>query len=333
MAVIGRSSQIVLKDSDVLQVPRGELIDGSSFPADVYLRLGESKYVLLARQGDRANLSQLHIAEDVPYFYVVRHEYKNFVGRNISIAGIVIGRNEISNERKTEFIARAAASVFKELEDLGISHESIEHARLVSRCVKILVEAKPDIFAMLTVMANVPGDLLRHSIAVSAVSVMIARGLGWTLQTTMEKLAMGGLLHDIGLKEMPREILEKPRFELTYDQQLLFETHPFRGAEMLKAMPSVTDELIAIVYEHQENAVGQGYPRHLRDVKINPLARIVGLADAFVELTVTSTANPRPRTGPAALEYMETVMGQLYHKPAYQALKKIMTPVKGTKAG
>lgn len=332
MAVIGRSSQIILKDSDVLQVPRGELIDGTSFPADVYLRLGESKYILLARQGDRANLNQLHIADDVSYFYVIRNDYKNFVGRNISIAGIMIGKNEISNDRKTDFVAKAAASVFKELEDLGVSHESIEHARLVSRCVKILVEAKPDIFAMMNVMANVPGDLLRHSIAVSAVSVMIARGLGWTLQTTMEKLAMGGLLHDIGLKEMPREILEKPRMELTYEQLVLYETHPFRGAEMLRAMPSVTDEIIAIVYEHHENSVGQGYPRHLRELRINPLARIVALADAFVELTLATKANPHTRNGEQALHFLETVMGQLYHKPAYQALRSIMLPKKGAKA-
>jgi HD-GYP domain-containing protein (c-di-GMP phosphodiesterase class II) len=62
-----------------------------------------------------------------------------------------------------------------------------------------------------------------------------------------------------------------------------YESHVGRGVDILSKMPSVPAEVIAVAMEHHENALGQGYPRHLRDVKMNPFSKIVALADTFCE--------------------------------------------------
>ncbi len=296
------------------------------FAADVFLRRARDNYILVAREGQRANLDQLHVVENdsIEYLYVRKSDYKNCVAQNVMIAGLLITKEDVSRKQKTHFVSRAVEGVFKEIEHSGASQESIEHARLVASNIRILVEAKTDIAAVVESLASVPGDLLRHSIAVSTVAVMIAHKMGWTLQPTMEKLAMGGLLHDIGLKEIPKDILAKPRHELTYDERVIYESHPFRGAEILRSMPSISDDIISMVYEHHENAIGQGYPRRLRDLRMNPHAKIIALSDAFCELTFGDESTPIPKSPEAALSFIQVTLGQPFNKAAFHALREVL---------
>jgi HD-GYP domain-containing protein (c-di-GMP phosphodiesterase class II) len=317
----------IIKDRDVVSISKQEFIEGAAFPADIFTRISEDKYVLLAHQGDKANFAELSVNRAIDIVFVLRDEYRKCVGQNLTVAGIVVAQKGVSTGKKAEFIAKAAESVFKELEHLGISPESIEHARHVSHNIKLLVESNSDLLDVMSILSSLPGNQMHRSIAVSAVAVMIGQKMGWTVSATLEKLAMGALLRDVGLKELPKELIEKPRHELTQDERLIYETHPFRGAEILRSMPSASDELISIVYEHHETSNGQGYPRRLRDVRLNPLAKVVSLADTFCELTIQNPNNPKTRSPNDAIAYLETTMGQPFNRQAFQALKQLAATV------
>ena len=307
-------------------IHKQSLIGGTNFPADLFIKLSSNSYLLLARQGEAANLSDFSITDkhEVQYLFVRKVEYKNFVGQSIMVAGILMNKAEVSTDRKAVFISNAADSVFHEISELGFSRESLDHAKQVSEKIRMLVEGKMDLFSVMSMLANVPGDLLRHSVAVSAVSVMIAKGMDFTLDANIEKVALGGMLHDIGMKELPTEILEKSRHELSRDEQALYESHAFRGAEIMRTMPSVPDELVSVAYEHHENSIGQGYPRRLRDFRIAPFAKVVAVADTFCDLTLVTGNEPNPRTPTEALLYMEMTLGQPFNKQVFNSLRNIV---------
>ena len=143
----------------------------------------------------------------------------------------------------------------------------------------------------------------------------------WTMNTNLEKLALGALLHDVGMKELPDDILEMPRHAMNREQAAIYESHVYRGVEILRTMPSISDDIIAIVLEHHENAPGQGYPRRIRDFKMNPFARVVALADCFAEVVMKSVNNPNPKNAAAAVGFIEVTLGQPFHKPAFLGLK------------
>jgi HD-GYP domain-containing protein (c-di-GMP phosphodiesterase class II) len=146
---------------------------------------------------------------------------------------------------------------------------------------------------------------------------------------TLEKLALGGLLHDVGLKELPRELLEKSRHLMSAEEVQTYETHVYRGVEILQSMPSVPEEVIAMLFEHHENAIGQGYPRKLRDFKMNPLAKVVALADAFADMTLKNPQNSNIKTPEEAINYIEVTLGQPYNKPTFAALKQVLNMKSG----
>ncbi|WP_415063951.1 HD-GYP domain-containing protein [Bdellovibrio sp.] len=309
---------------DYVAVSRDEFIVGTQVPVDIFLKLSESKYVMILKEGAIVRFDQMHFPEKAEWLYVRKTDYHKCVGQTLTVAGIVLDSDKISQEKKTVFLSKAADSIFKEIEHLGFDHQTLEHSKIVSKSIQTLVENKPDIAAVITMMSNLNDDLIRHSMMVSAISVIIARSMKWTLAQNLEKLALGALLHDVGMKELPDEILEMPRHAMTRDQAAVYESHVYRGVEILRSMPSISDDIIAIVLEHHENAPGQGYPRRLRDIKINPFARVVALADCFSEIVMESPNNPHPKTAPAALQFIEIALGQPFHKPAFAALKQAL---------
>jgi putative nucleotidyltransferase with HDIG domain len=308
---------------DMVAIAADEFVRGTLLPADVFVKLAGGKFVLIARQGTKAELEQMHLSEhlDIAHFYVRKVDFKNCVGQNLTIAGILLSRAELSHEKKAQFLAKTAESVFKELAQVGFTAESLEHAKLISKNVQALVESRPDLGAALELMNGISDDLVRHSMTVAAISIIIAHNVGWKIASTLEKIALGALLHDIGMKELPQDIINKARHEMSYEEQQIYESHPFRGMETLRSMSSIPDDVLAIVYEHHENSIGQGYPRKIRDYKINPLAKVVALANGFVELTMKHVNNSTPRSPLDALAYIETTLGQPYNKAAFMGLK------------
>ncbi|WP_413944554.1 HD-GYP domain-containing protein [Bdellovibrio sp. HCB-162] len=309
---------------DYVAVSRDEFIAGTQVPVDIFLKLSETNYVMILKEGAKVSFDQMHFPEKAEWLYVRRSDYHKCVGQTLTVAGIVIDSDKISEEKKTIFLSKAADSIFKEIEHLGFDHQALEHSKIVSKSIQTLVENKPDIAAVINMMSNLSDELIRHAMMVSAISVIIAKSMKWTLAQNLEKLALGALLHDVGMKELPDEILEMPRHAMSRDQAATYESHVHRGVEILRSMPSISDDIISIVLEHHENAPGQGYPRRLRDIKINPFARVVALADCFAEIVMQSPNNPHPKNAIAAIQFIEVTLGQPFHKPAFVALKQAL---------
>ncbi len=64
----------------------------------------------------------------------------------------------------------------------------------------------------------------------------------------------------------------------------MYETHPQRGKSILESLPGFPGDVVQIAFQHHENNIGTGYPLHLSQARIHPLAKIIHLADEFFHL-------------------------------------------------
>lgn len=312
---------------DLMPVDKDQIISMSPLPADFYVRLSEHHFILVGRQGAKQmeDLRALRDSAKVVELYVRRDQYKDCVGVNLQIAELAVTKEELSSMKKVDILCKAADSVFQEITQIGFNHESLEHSKAITRAIIALVSAKSDLNSVIEAMNSVSAELVRHSMAVSAVSVIIAKAMNWHQPSTNQKLALAALLHDIGLKEIPTELLNKPRHLMDLKEVKEYETHVMRATEILGSMSSVSTEIISVAMEHHENAIGQGYPRHLRDIRMHPFSRIVALADAFCEMSMKGVNNPNPRSVEDTLKYIELTLGQPFAKPAFIALKQTLS--------
>jgi len=311
------------REDELIKVSANDIIPGLALPSDVYIRLPTGRFVMVAKKGAKSSIHDLHAAESNKEvsFYVRKSEFLHCVDQNIKIAGILSRKTDIPVERRTEFLKIAVDSVFKEIEFLGFQAKALDQARITINSVMSIIHSKEDYVRLLHKINELPGSYVKDALAVSALAVLIGRKMGWGQAGSLEKLALGGMLRDVGLKEISQEILDKPRKDMTADERITWETHPYRGAEILRTIPGVPFEVIAMTLEHHENALGVGFPRRVRDYKMNPYSKIVCLADAFVELTIKRDGEPS-RSPVDAIHHLEFVMGMPYNKSCMLALKK-----------
>ncbi len=141
---------------------------------------------------------------------------------------------------------------------------------------------------LIEVMEYVIEDLHGHVHRVSDLAVDLGTGLGLG-EADLDRLALAGVLHDVGKIHLDPGILGKPG-PLTEDEFELMRRHPEMGFAMTRNRldPKVAE---AILYHH-ERFDGKGYPFGLEGENIPILSRIVLVADAFDAMTSVRAYQP-----------------------------------------
>ncbi|MCP4295542.1 MAG: response regulator [Proteobacteria bacterium] len=121
-----------------------------------------------------------------------------------------------------------------------------------------------------------------HSERVSEFAVGTGKIMGLN-EEELDKLAMGGKLHDLGKIGVPDNVLLK-HGKLTDIEYNIIKKHPVIGSEILQAIPSI-QRVMPIVLHHHERIDGGGYPDGLSGEDIPLIARITGVADTYDAIT------------------------------------------------
>ncbi|OHX12302.1 phosphohydrolase [Chromobacterium sphagni] len=121
-----------------------------------------------------------------------------------------------------------------------------------------------------------------HLWRVSRYSYLLAEDLQLP-RPEVERIALGGFLHDLGKIGVPDAVLNKPD-KLSDEEYAVIKTHPRVGAELLQGHP-LAELVIDAVLSHHETPDGTGYPQRLAGKAIPLAARIVGITDAFDAMT------------------------------------------------
>lgn len=122
-----------------------------------------------------------------------------------------------------------------------------------------------------------------HSIDVSTYALGFGAYLGLN-ELQLRILGKGGMLHDIGKKKVPIEIVNK-NGSLTDEEFEIMKKHPTYGVEILKEMGEVDEIVCNIIEQHHEKLNGKGYPKALSKDQIHPFAQIMAICDIFNALT------------------------------------------------
>ncbi len=141
---------------------------------------------------------------------------------------------------------------------------------------------------LIEVMEDVIEDLHGHVHRVSDLAVNLGTSLGLG-EIDLDRLALAGVLHDVGKIHLDPGILGKPG-PLDPNERELMNRHPELGFAMTRNRldPKVAE---AILYHH-ERFDGTGYPFGLAGEEIPILSRIILVSDAFDAMTSTRAYQP-----------------------------------------
>lgn len=151
---------------------------------------------------------------------------------------------------------------------------------LVALAGQLVASLKRSDELVVVALSNPAGSpLMTNLMNVAVLSTKIGMGLGY-YGRELERLALAGLIHDIGLFAVPQSLLTKAG-RLTQDERMLIEQHPDLGYDVVNRAGAEYVWLAQVVRQAHERINGQGYPNRLKGRQIGEMAQIIGVADVF----------------------------------------------------
>ncbi len=199
----------------------------------------------------------------------------------------IIIEDVISDKHRQE----AIAAIEKSCKIIQSKRDNeIDLKELISNIVQDIL-FKNEIMISLMDMRNVDNRVYAHSVNVCVLASVLGKGMGLPVDK-LNELALGALLHDVGIVNLPKEVINK-RGPLTKEEKDLYHTHTAQGYDLIRKKTETSIITAHMAYQHHEWTNGKGYPRQLKGAAIHPLAEIVAVADFYDCLIHGSPGIPR----------------------------------------
>ncbi|GAB4408831.1 MAG: hypothetical protein OHK0056_10310 [Bacteriovoracaceae bacterium] len=263
----------------------------NTVPCDVYIRLSESKYILIVRGNELYDSETLdrYSNKKMKYFYVPTEQHALFIDQ--------VGQ-EIFTQAEKVLNTKGAPVALKSAAELGVFNHVNEtvrslginenNAKKITKAVDYnlrTLSQHPNVFDLISKVMKGHSYLSEHSLLLSYICGEICLHTSWSSNQTLEKLSMASLLHDIAFDENDTAKIHDQDLDLNEideDDRKFIEEHPGYAAKLISSGKSVFPDVDTIVLQHHERPDGNGYPRKLGALSISPLACILIIAEDFV---------------------------------------------------
>lgn len=310
-----------LSDADMSQIPKNFVLDGLVLPVQIYVKLKTNTYLTIAKKGEKAQLENFKGFKNDAFVLYVRTEDKNYLTGFIEdLSRRAMDNPKVGLEKKAHFVSGLLSEAYADLE--GSQFSNVERLKSVGSLVIKICKLANNLDDVMEILKHQRHDNAKHGMMTAMVSVMLAEEAKMLSPLNQDKLVTGALLHDVGLRTLPPELRRKPRQLWNEEENKLYQQHPIQGAELLRFVEGMSVEVLLIVAEHHELSNGSGFPKGLRDARINPMSKIVGLSAQFCELVSNNLG--QQYSADDAIMYIESVMGQPYNKGLFSALKNLV---------
>ena len=167
-------------------------------------------------------------------------------------------------------------------------HEAARNPQNLAGARKLLtalargLSASGDAPALVNRLRRHDSGLFSHCFNVSLLALAFSPYLAWEGELG-ETLALGALLHDLGMMPWAQETFYQTGPLSDQDWEKI-KTHPDRGAELLEPL-GLPEDVLLMVRQHHESANGSGYPLGLHGDDIHSWARVLRILDSYEAMT------------------------------------------------
>ncbi len=170
------------------------------------------------------------------------------------------------------------------INEVVLKNVPLDVDELLDDALKLVAQGRGSfsIFDMLHSMRQNDDETYAHCLNVG----LFCNVFGGWLKLKEEEIRLAtlcGLLHDVGKMKLPEALLKKPGV-YTEEELWAAKKHTYEGYQLVKNL-DIDNHVKNAVLTHHERCDGSGYPFGLRDMKIDPYAKMVAIADVYDAMT------------------------------------------------
>ncbi len=276
----------------IIDLEPGQELD---FETSIFLP-ANNRYVKLSNPGDALDESRVERIKKSKFsnIQVPTDQIKQFYAYSAKRLHTLGNSDSLSATEKKERLSGAVRDLIGGLfSDQAASFET--GASIMKDCGEIVKSyiiqgAENDWYSRIQTLLGERGDGYSHSANVSTLAALFSMGLGIGKP---EELALAGLLHDIGIAELPAEIQVLDPEQMSKEQLETYKKHPEISVELIKSRKIVVPEIVTkAILQHHELYNGTGYPNGFFGDRICKEAQVLALADEFDYLTRLKEGQP-----------------------------------------
>jgi len=282
-------------EDDCFTVNLAVLQPGTMAPVDLYIKAGHSDRLVLYKSAGAAMNEQVRrrlLDNQVSTLYISKRQkksYYDYIEQNIST---IIQDEGMALEEACTLVYENSRRIMQDVFHGPRSGRNLKRVQTMVEPMVMSIMRNPNTLWHMTALASHDYQVYSHSICVALLLVAASRHvLGVRGEQTLKRIAYGGALHDIGLCELPKELLSK-RGNFTDDEFERYKEHPLIGVDIISRFNTPSPTSMAIVRSHHENVGGHGYPDGLVGEAIPPVARLARIVDAY---DISTTSRPTVR--------------------------------------
>lgn len=160
--------------------------------------------------------------------------------------------------------------------------------------------------------------LMEHSLNVGILLSILGKSMGFD-QGSIRKLAVGGMLHDVGKIQVPDKVLHKPG-KLEADEWEEMKRHVVYGEQYLTGL-AIDPDVVSICAQHHERLDGTGYPNALQESDISLFGRMAAVCDVYDAITADRVYHQGMTPSVAMKRLVEWSDHHLDRKLVYQFIR------------
>jgi len=213
--------------------------------------------------------------------FLLREDYKVYAQHLSQKLGLVLVEDDLSGQEVSEIFFLA----FKDRMTDMLEQPKEASLKALVKDISILAEylwTDPSRVDFLSKSLHKDYDLAVHSVNTMfiglALFAMVTKGK--MEKTTVLSLALGLALHDLGMVNVPKFIIDKEQYVVRRDRDSI-EKHVDAGESMLKRLNITDATVMQCLLQHHERLDGSGYPQRLMNKSLSLAGRLCGLADSY----------------------------------------------------
>lgn len=281
--------KIYLKDTinidEKIPVKSEVFLRVNSVPCDVYVKLSSEKFIKIINKNSLFSTEVIVklINKEIKHLFINKSELSLY-GESITQTVHAMLKAKVSkmdDSAKSQMTGRALEIVKSNLIKCGFNQSILDATEEVIKLQVDMITHSPELSKFMDKFQLYRKMDTEHSRLVSFLCVAILKEIGWDSESTLHKMCLASLFHDIAL---PEESYNMARAEdyvnnLSASEKAIYQNHCEESAHLAKNFSSIAPGMEQVILEHHELPDGSGFPKGLTATHVHALSACLHLAD------------------------------------------------------